>query len=68
MQASLKQQVHELVDELPEDSATLDEIFETLRLNQALGEAYEDVEAGRVMESDKFMRQVEQRWPRNSTA
>lgn len=41
--SSLKQQIHDLVDELPDDSPLLVEVRETLRMNHAIGEAMEDV-------------------------
>jgi hypothetical protein len=36
---TLKQQVYQLVDGLPEDSPLLAEVAETRRLNQGIGEA-----------------------------
>ena len=54
---TLKQQIHELVEELPDDSPLLAEVRETLRMNQALQEAVADVEAGRTFTSEEFMTQ-----------
>ena len=65
---TLKQQIHELVEDLPDDSPLLVEVRETLRMNQALGEAMEDLRQGRVHEAEDFMAKVEQRWPRKNTA
>jgi hypothetical protein len=65
---TLKEQIHELVDVMPDDSPVLLELREQLRLNQALVEAMEDVRAGRVYEADEFMAKVEQRWPRGDCA
>jgi hypothetical protein len=65
---TLKQHIHELVDELPDDSPLLIEVREALRMNHALGEAMEDLREGRVYEAEDFMAKVEQRWPRKSTA
>ena len=40
---TLKQQIYELVEELPDDSPLLAEVRETLRMKHAIGEAMEDV-------------------------
>jgi hypothetical protein len=45
---TLKQQIHDLVDELPDDSPLLIEVREALRMNQAIGEAIENVRDGRT--------------------
>jgi len=55
---TLKQHVHELVDELPDDSPILAEVNETLRLNQAIGEAMEDSREGRTIEAGDFLKRV----------
>jgi hypothetical protein len=60
----LKQHIHELVDELPDDSPLLAEVRETLRMNQALQEAVADIESGRTFTSAEFMAKVQERWPR----
>ena len=64
---TLKQQIYQLVDDLPEDLPLLAEVAETLRLNQGIGEALEDVRAGRTFEADEFTKRVEDRWPRKTT-
>ncbi len=45
---TLKQQVHDLVEDLPEDSPLLMEVREALRLNRAIGEAMDDMSEGRT--------------------
>ena len=65
---SLKQQIHALVDELPEDSPLLVEVRETLRMNHAIGEAMEDVREGRTYTAEEFMAKVQKRWPRKASA
>jgi hypothetical protein len=65
---SLKQQIHALVDELPDDSPLLVEVQETLRMNHAIGEAMDDVREGRTYGAQEFMAKVEQRWPRKPSA
>ena len=55
---TLKQHVHELVDELPDDSPILAEVNETLRPNQAIGEAMEDSREGRTIEAGDFLKRV----------
>ncbi len=57
---ALKQQVHHLVDELPDGSPLLVEVRETLRMNHAIGEAMEDVREGRTYTAEEFMAKVEE--------
>lgn len=65
---ALKQQIHDLVDELPDDSPLLVEVRETLRMNHAIGEAMEDVREGRTYGAGEFEAKVQERWPRNASA
>jgi len=63
---SLKQQIHALVDELPDDSPLLVEVREMLRMSHAIGEAMEDVRAGRTYGAEEFMAKVQARAARGS--
>ena len=45
---SVKETVHRLIDELPDDSPWLLDLYEQARLKKALDEAEEDIKAGRV--------------------
>lgn len=65
---TLKQQIHNLVDELPDNSPLLTEVRETLRMNQAIGEAMEDVREGRTYGGEEFLAKVQERWPRKTSA
>ena len=65
---TLKQQVHDLVDELPDDSPLLAEVRETLRMNHAISEAMEDVREGRTYTAEEFTARVQERWPRKASA
>ena len=65
---TLKQQIHDLVEELPDNSPLLVEVRETLRMNQAIGEAMEDVREGRTFSAEKFTAKVQERWPRPASA
>ena len=60
---TLKQQIHDLVEGLPDDSPLLIEVRETLRMNRAIGEALADVREGRTYAAEEFMTKVERRWP-----
>jgi hypothetical protein len=64
---TVKQQIHDLVDELPDDSPLLIEVHEALRMNHAIGEAMEDVRDGRTYGAEDFMAKVQERWPRKSS-
>jgi hypothetical protein len=65
---TIKQQIHDLVDELPDNSPVLVEVREALRMNHAIGEAMEDVRNGRTYGEEDFMARVQERWPRKSSA
>jgi hypothetical protein len=65
---TLKQHIHELVDELPDNSPLLVEVRETLRMNHALAEATDDVREGRTFTADEFTAKVQERWPRKTSA
>ena len=65
---TLKQQIHDLVEDLPDDSPLLVEVRETLRMNYAIGAAMEDVREGRTYSAEKFMAKVQQQWPRKAFA
>ncbi|MEI9898632.1 MAG: hypothetical protein WDN28_33440 [Chthoniobacter sp.] len=65
---TLKQQIHDLVDGLPDDSPLLVEVREALRMNRAIGEALDDVRDGRTYGSEEFMAKVQERWPRKASA
>lgn len=65
---SLKEEIHELVDELPEDSLSLREIRETLRLDKAIDAAKEDFRHGRFYTAEQFEAEIEKRWPRKPSA
>ena len=65
---TLKQQVHDLVEGLPDDSPLLTEVRETLRMNRAIGEAMDDVREGRTYSAEDFMGKVQERWPRKVSA
>ena len=60
---TLKQHIHQLVDELPNDSPLLLEVRDTLRMNHALAEAVEDVRAGRTYTAEEFTSKVQEQWP-----
>ena len=65
---TLKQQIHDLVEELPDNSPLLVEVRETLRMNRAIGEAMDDVREGRTFSAEEFTAKVQERWPRQASA
>ena len=64
---TLKQQVHLLIDELPDDSPVLIEVCEALRMDHAIGEAVADARAGRIYSVEEFMAKVRERWPQGGS-
>ena len=65
---TLKQQIHDLVEQLPDNSPLLVDVRETLRMNRAIGEALDDVREGRTFSAEEFTAKVQQRWPRQASA
>jgi hypothetical protein len=65
---TVKQQVLELIDELPDDSASLREIRESLRMSKAITDAREDIRQGNFYTAEEFMAEVEKRWPPRNSA
>lgn len=51
--ASIKQEAHELVDDLSDD-ATWEDLLREVALRRAIEEGLEDVEAGRTMSTDEL--------------
>jgi hypothetical protein len=65
---TLKQEVHNLVEELPDNSPLLVEVRETLRMNYAIGEAMDDIREGRTLSAEEFTAKVRERWPGKASA
>jgi hypothetical protein len=65
---TLKQEVHNLVEELPDNSPLLVEVRETLRMNCAIGEAMDDIRDGRILSAEELTAKVRQRWPGKASA
>lgn len=62
---TLKQEIHDLVEGLPDDSPLLVDVRETLRMNQVIGEDMDDVRDGRTLSAEEFTVKVQERWPRH---
>ncbi|RRJ98644.1 hypothetical protein [Geminisphaera colitermitum] len=65
---TLKQEVHTLVDALPDDSPQLAGLSESLRMSRALEEGFDDVKRGRTYDADVFLEKVRKQWPRKTSA
>jgi predicted transcriptional regulator len=50
---SVKESIHQWVDELPDDSPTLLEFYQQLRLDRAIDDAEADIAAGRVLSAEE---------------
>lgn len=64
---TLKQKVHDLVDELPDDSQLLHEFRETAELNKALAKGMDDLKNGRVYSEEEFMAKLQALWPKTTS-
>lgn len=58
---SVKEAVHKLVDELPDDAPELLSFYERLRLSRAIEKGMEDVRAGRVSTPEEVLERYEER-------
>ena len=58
---SVKESIHQWVDELPDDSPTLLDFYEQLRIDRALDEAKADLAAGRVLTLDEVRARYDER-------
>ena len=66
---SVKETIHQWVDDLPDNSPTLLDFYERMRLNRAIEEARCDVREGRVITWDEADRRMKEKWAkRNSTS
>jgi hypothetical protein len=58
---SVKESIHQWVDELPDDSPALLDFYEQLRLDRALDEAKADIAAGRVLSLEEVRARYEEK-------
>ena len=58
---SVKEAVHKLVDEMPDDAPELLDFYERARLSRAIEEGMADVRAGRVYPIEEVMERYEER-------
>ena len=58
---SVKEAVHKLVDEMPDDAPELLDFYERARLSRAIEEGMEDVRAGRVYPIEEVIARYEER-------
>jgi len=59
---TLKERVHKLVDATPDDSPSLEEVCETLALNQAVRDATEQIKSGEFKSIEQVKAEFETRW------
>jgi methionine synthase II (cobalamin-independent) len=58
---SVKETIHQWIDELTDDSPELLDLYERVRLSRAIEEGMEDVRAGRVSTPEEVRQRHEQR-------
>ena len=64
---SVKEAVHKLVDEMPDNAPALLDFYERMRLNRAIDKAREDVKAGRVITLEEAERRMEEKWAKRDS-
>ena len=65
---SVKEAVHKLVDEMPDDAPELLDFYERLRLNRAIAEARQSIREGRYYTLEEVERMTEERWETSHSA
>lgn len=58
---SVKETLHRLIDEMPDDSPWLLDLYERVRLSRGIEAAMEDVRAGRVSNPEEVLQRHEER-------
>ncbi len=58
---SVKETIHEWIDEMPDDAPELLDFYERARLSRAIDEAMEDVRAGGVSTPEEVLERYEER-------
>ena len=58
---SVKETVHQWIEELPEDSSELQALYDHARLEAGIGKAMEDVRAGRMLSYEELIGNYEER-------
>ena len=64
---SVKETIHQWIDEMPDDAPTLLDFYERMRLNRALDEAKRDIAAGRVLTWDEADRRMKEKWAKRDS-
>ena len=59
---SVKETIHQWIDEMPDDAPVLLDFYERMRLNRAIAEARRDVAAGRVLTWEEADRRMPEKW------
>ena len=65
---SVKEAVHKLVDEMPEDAPELLDFYERAKLSRAIEEGMADVRAGRTITFDEMDRRMQEKWAKRDSA
>ena len=65
---SVKEAVHQLIEEMPEDAPELLDFYERLRLRRAIDEARRSIREGRYYTLEDVERMTEERWETSHSA
>ena len=64
---AVKETVHGMIDELPDDNPWLLDLYEKARLKKALDEAEADIKAGRVLTFEEADRRMRAKWAKRDS-
>ena len=65
---SVKETIHQLIDELPDDAPELLDFYERLRLSRAIDEARQSIREGRYYTLEEVERMTEEKWEKSHSA
>ena len=65
---SVKEIIHQWVDELPDDAPSLLDLYEKAQLSRAIEEGMQDVRAGRMVTFDEIDRRMQEKWAKRDSA
>lgn len=64
---SVKETIHQWIDEMPDNSPTLLDFYERMRLNRAIEEARCDAAEGRTLTWEEADRRMQEKWAKRDS-
>lgn len=64
---SVKETIHQWIDEMPDGGSMLHDLYERARLDQAITEAKQAIAEGRVLTWEEADRRMQQKWAKRDS-